>query len=52
VLEAEKRFGDGDGVFTVAEQRNMIIDYYNLNNGVQYFRENNRYLRLGFELTF
>lgn len=52
ILKAEERFGDGDGVFTVAEQRKMLKDFYNLNNGVQYFRESNRYLRLGFELSF
>ncbi|NJD10383.1 MAG: hypothetical protein FIB01_08035 [Gemmatimonadetes bacterium] len=52
ILEAERRFGNGDGTFTVAEQRHMITDWYNLNWGTQLFRETNRYLRRGFERTF
>ena len=50
--QAERRFGNGDGIFEVAEQRGMINDFYNLFFGTQRFRETNRYLRLGFELTF
>jgi hypothetical protein len=52
VRQAEIRFGNGDGNFTVAEQRSMIGSFYNLFYGRQVFRETNRYLRLGFELTF
>jgi hypothetical protein len=52
IQQAERRFGDGDGIFTVAEQRNMITDWYNLQFGTQRFRDTNRFLRLGFELNF
>lgn len=52
LLQAEQRFGDGDGVLTVAEQRSMYGHLYDLLTGPQTLRESNRYLRLGLEIMF
>jgi hypothetical protein len=52
MLKAEARFGDGDGVFTVAEQRAAFGANYDLFNGTYRFRESNRLLRLGLEFVF
>ena len=43
---------DGDGVFTVAEQRAAFGANYDLFNGSWRFRESNRLLRLGLEFVF
>jgi Carboxypeptidase regulatory-like domain len=48
----EARFGDGDGVYTPAEQSTALNAYYDLFNGVQNFYGAPRHIRLGFELTF
>lgn len=52
LLQAEARFGDGDGFFTVAEQRAAFGAWYDLMFGPQNFQESNQNLRLGFEITF
>jgi hypothetical protein len=52
LMQAERRFGDGDGLFTVAEQRAAFGANYDLFNGTYLRRENNRQLRLGLEFVF
>ncbi len=52
LLQAERRFGNADGLFTVAEQRAAFGASYELFNGPQRFRESNQFLRLGFEFIF
>lgn len=52
LLEAERRYGDGDGVFTVAEQRNAFGAFYDLVWGPQDFVESTQRLRLGVEINF
>ena len=52
LMQAEARFGDGDGVFTVGEQRAAFGANYDLFNGGWRFRESNRLLRLGLEFVF
>ena len=47
---AEARFGNGDGVYTLAEQTNALNSYYNLFNGPYTFNDLGRQARLGFEL--
>jgi len=49
---AEARFGNGNGVYTVAEQTNALNTYYNFFNGPQQFNDSPRNIRLGFELNF
>ncbi|HWZ27588.1 MAG TPA: hypothetical protein VNX15_03450, partial [Gemmatimonadales bacterium] len=49
---AEARFGNGDGVYTVAEQTTALNSYYNLFNGAYRFNDSPRDIRLGFELNF
>jgi Carboxypeptidase regulatory-like domain/TonB-dependent Receptor Plug Domain len=48
----EARFGDGDGVYTLAEQGTALNAYYDLFNGVQNFYGAPRNIRVGFELNF
>lgn len=52
LLEAERRFGNGDGVFTVDEQRAAFGAWYDLFYGPERYRYSNRRLRLGVELVF
>lgn len=52
LLQTEARFGNGDGIFTVDEQRATYTHLYNLITGPQTLRESNRYLRLGLEIVF
>ena len=49
---AEARFGNGDGVYSVAEQTNALNAYYNLFHGSYGFNDTPRDIRLGFELNF
>jgi Carboxypeptidase regulatory-like domain/TonB-dependent Receptor Plug Domain len=48
----EARFGDGDGIYTLAEQTTALNAYYDLFNGVQNFYGTPRSIRVGFELNF
>jgi hypothetical protein len=49
----EARFGNGDGVYTVAEQTKALDSYYNLFAGGTYlFNDLPRSVRLGFQLNF
>jgi len=52
LAQTEKRFGNGDGVFTVAEQAAAFGAIYDLNNSPLGFRNANRSLRLGLEFIF
>jgi hypothetical protein len=53
LIQAEQRFGDGDGVFTVAEQRRASDAFYFANaRGQQAFTGRGRSARLGLELSF
>ena len=52
LIRAEQRFGDGDGIFTVEEQRAAAGAWFDLIRGPQWFRESNQRLRLGIEILF
>jgi carboxypeptidase family protein/TonB-dependent receptor-like protein len=52
LIRAEQRWGDGDGVFTVAEQRRASDAAFNQTNGLHNRTANGRRLRLGLELNF
>jgi len=49
---AEARFGNGDGIFTAAEQIRAFRAALDLSDGPQTFIGAGRRVRLGFELTF
>jgi hypothetical protein len=54
MVQAEKRFGNGDGIFTVDEQRAAFGADYDLDNSAlgQGLRTANRSLRFGLEFVF
>jgi hypothetical protein len=52
LIRAEERFGDGDHVFTVAEQRRAFDAFYAVDRGSYNFTGDPRRLRLGIEVTF
>jgi hypothetical protein len=52
LLQAERRYGNGDGVFTIEEQDRAFGAFYDLFWGVQNFVESTQRLRLGFEINF
>jgi hypothetical protein len=52
LIQAEDRFGDGNGIFTVDEQREAFGAFYDLFNGQQFFIESDQSLRLGVEVAF
>jgi len=52
LLQAEQRYGNGDGVFTVEEQDRAFGAFYDLFWGVQNFVESTQRMRLGFEINF
>ncbi|HET9295104.1 MAG TPA: TonB-dependent receptor [Gemmatimonadales bacterium] len=52
LIRAEERWGDGDGTFTVAEQRRASDALYYQGRGLHNFTSNGRRLRLGLELNF
>jgi hypothetical protein len=49
---AEQRFGNGDGIFSVAEQRAVVTSYYELTQGMQWRRAALRTMRIGIEIGF
>jgi hypothetical protein len=49
---AEQRFGDGDGRYTLTEQRRASRAFYDLNNGLHNFIGVPRRVRLGVEINF
>jgi hypothetical protein len=52
LIRAEERFGDGDHVFTVAEQRRASDAFYAFDRGFYNFTGDPRRLRIGIEVTF
>jgi hypothetical protein len=48
----EARFGDGNGIYTVAEQQNALNTFYRSFFGAERFNGQPRNIRLGFELNF
>jgi hypothetical protein len=53
LLRAEERFGDGDGVFSVAEQEAAFGQFYENEFGADTrFRTSDQLMRLGVRLTF
>jgi len=52
LIRAEQRFGNGDGVYTLAEQRRASEANYYSGNSDASFTASPRRLRLGLELNF
>ncbi len=52
LIRAEERFGDGDHIFTVAEQTDAVNSLYDAGRGVQEQTAPGRRARLGFEINF
>jgi hypothetical protein len=52
LIRAEQRFGDGDGVFTLAEQSRAINALYDVARGEQEMTAPGRRARLGIEVDF
>jgi hypothetical protein len=52
LIRAEERYGDGDHVFTLTEQRAASDAFYNFRRGLQNFTDEPRRLRLGIEVSF
>lgn len=52
LLQAERRYGNGDGIYTVAEQREAFGAWVELMWGPQWLKESNQRLRLGMEILF
>jgi hypothetical protein len=52
LIRAEERYGDGDHVFTLAEQRRASNANYAVDQGVHLFTGPPRRLRVGLELSF
>ncbi len=52
LIRAEQRYGDGDRVFTIEEQRAASSANYDRQWGVQWFNGPGRDIRLGVELNF
>jgi hypothetical protein len=52
LIRAEQRFGDGDGVFSLAEQKRASEALYYAGRSQASFTANPRRLRLGLELNF
>jgi hypothetical protein len=50
--QVEARCGDGDGVYTLAEQSTALNAWYDRFNGQHTFYDDPRHIRLGFELSF
>ena len=48
----EARFGDGNGIYTTAEQQNALNSFYNSFFGPSRFYGQPRHVRLGLELNF
>jgi hypothetical protein len=52
VQQAEGRFGNGNGLYDIEEQRTAVNAWYNVNNGTQVFTDQPLHIRLGIELSF
>jgi hypothetical protein len=52
LIRAEQRFGNGDGLYDEAEQRNASNSLYNTIRGIQNFTGDPRRMRVGLEVSF
>jgi hypothetical protein len=52
LIRAEQRFGDGNGQYTLAEQRRASDALYNTIRGIHNFTGDPRRMRLGLEVSF
>ena len=52
LIKVERQWGNGDGIFTVAEQRNLYERIQFLNDGPQNLRNSIQSMRLGLEINF
>ena len=52
LVRVEQRFGDGNGIYTPAEQNRAFTAYYNTFRGRNFFTDAPRRMRLGLELSF
>jgi hypothetical protein len=52
LIRAEQRFGDGDGVFTYAEQAAASEAYYRTYRGIQEMSGDPRHVRFGLQIGF
>ncbi len=52
LFRAEERYGDGDHVFTLAEQRRASAAFYSVDRGTHNYIGDPRRLRVGIEVTF
>jgi hypothetical protein len=52
LIQAERRFGNGDAIFTVAEQTRAADAFYEVARGLQHFTEPGRKVRVGLEVSF
>ncbi|HEY8196527.1 MAG TPA: hypothetical protein VIG04_06095, partial [Gemmatimonadales bacterium] len=52
LIRAEQRFGNGDGLYDVSEQRRASDALYNTIRGIHNFTGDPRRMRLGLEVTF
>lgn len=52
LIRAEQRYGNGDGIFTAAEQKNASRDQYLLSRGLAALTDLPRRIRIGIEVTF
>ncbi len=50
--QAEGRFGNGNGLYDIEEQRTAVNAWYNVNNGAHVFTDQPLHIRLGIELSF
>jgi hypothetical protein len=52
LIRTEQRYGNGDHVFTVEEQRRASHAFYTVDRGAHFFTGPPRLIRLGLEATF
>jgi hypothetical protein len=52
LARAEQRFGNGDGLYTAAEQQRAFNSYYGSFRGRNFFTDAPRRMRLGLEVNF
>jgi hypothetical protein len=52
LIRVEQRYGNGDGVYTAAEQNRAFTAYYQSFRGRNFFTDRPRQVRLGVEVNF
>jgi hypothetical protein len=52
LIRAEQRFGNGDGLYTPAEQTRAFTSYYHSWRNRNFFLDSPRRMRLGLEVNF